>query len=225
MDTPEIRVALEHARRVRPPSGALERNWRSIQARAQTTQAPKAGPSPRVVAAGVGALMVAAAMLGLFAGLPRQRSQQQDALTAPNSALDAMPARAPRSTSVRTPDGAPKSAPIIEAAPRPASPVKRPATVTPAVSPFQEELALVRSMEAALAQGQPSRALELAGSHPRRFPEGRFVQERWLLEVRALCDMQRPEEAELRAEALVRANPTSRAAQVLARSPCARLPK
>lgn len=61
------------------------------------------------------------------------------------------------------------------------------------------ELALIRSAQSAL-RTSPSRALEIAAEHERRFGEGTLTQEREVVAIEALANIGRTDEARARAE-------------------------
>ncbi|HYP88297.1 MAG TPA: hypothetical protein VEQ59_09085 [Polyangiaceae bacterium] len=70
------------------------------------------------------------------------------------------------------------------------------------------EAELLEQARAAL-KGDPSRALQRANEHARRFPRGVLVQEREVLAIQALRRLGRDAEAERRAEAFAKAFPGS----------------
>jgi len=76
-------------------------------------------------------------------------------------------------------------------------------------SSIEQEAALVSSAQRALAQGRPTRALDLLDEHQRRHPHGAMAEDRDALRVVALCRAGRPEEAERRRAQFFRRWPKS----------------
>ncbi|MEM7153710.1 MAG: hypothetical protein AAF799_12760 [Myxococcota bacterium] len=91
----------------------------------------------------------------------------------------------------------------------------------PEPSSIIEEAALLRRARGAMNRGDSERALELARSHAQRFPEGALGPERGLLEIDALCALERVPEARTAAARYARSYPDSGWNARIARS-CAR---
>ncbi len=72
-----------------------------------------------------------------------------------------------------------------------------------------EETRLWRAVQSHLAAGSPSEALASIEVWKRRFGSGRFVDERTLLEARALCEAGRHKESRALRDAFVTARPSS----------------
>jgi len=113
--------------------------------------------------------------------------------------------------SVPLPAEVPAPLPTPSAATAPAAPsVAGPATASAHLDkPAQlSEAELLEQARAAL-KSDPSRALQRANEHARRFPHGVLVQEREVLAIQALRRLGRDAEAERRAEAFAKAFPGS----------------
>ena len=106
----------------------------------------------------------------------------------------------------------PRVAPHIE----PSRPAPR-----PSLDPLEEETRLIQQAHAQL-EAHPDRALALASSHARRFPEGQLAAERELVAIDALARLGRLDQARARAARLDERYPSSpyhaRAQRILSRS-------
>lgn len=154
--------------------GLNSRNERAVQARAGSA------PAARVEAPASTATTTAPAA--------------PTALTAPTAPLsnaEAVPTRSveARATRVATPERVGAPARVDESVPTVAPiPVVAEAPHAPAPSDsLAEELALLRSAQAALRSGDAARALAITAEHASRFPTGALAPERRALERRARC--------------------------------------
>lgn len=79
----------------------------------------------------------------------------------------------------------------------------------PAISSLSAETELLRAIQNARERGEPSRVLELADQHSRRFPNGDLTSERRALQITAWCALGMDRQARTAAEQLYRDDPES----------------
>jgi hypothetical protein len=89
------------------------------------------------------------------------------------------------------------------------APALPPSSAASLASSLSEESRLLQRAERALAAENPEIALASVGEHAAHFPAGTLREERLAVEVLALCELGRVEEARSRARAFVRAAPRS----------------
>lgn len=205
---------------------------------------PVARLGPRRIAPWVAAVALAAAVLLVWwlgaALLARERTddaRHDQAVDQPAPASSARAveveasraaptARAPQHKSA--PAAQPTTVPTPDAEVPSTAPVRTPevATPRPPAPPKAEpgglnaELALINSARASLKAGDAQQTLHLAGQHQQRFATGVLAQERRTLEIQALCALGKSDQAQQRADALLRRYPTSKRAVTLAANPC-----
>jgi hypothetical protein len=195
-----------------------------------------AGPllAPPAAAAGASVftkkVLVVISVLGLAAGGtavgvrtlgPSHDVRAQDIANqvAPAEQVEAVPAQAPAAEPPPLPTAPSVAAPDIpEAVAVPlagSARAKRPsvgrgsAPATPSASiDLDAELALVGQAQSALGRGDARAALALTDEHASKFPKGQLSRERERVRTLALCALGSPE-GRARAEAFLRANPTS----------------
>ena len=184
---PELR-ALFDQERVIPPISASQRARAmaraALAAPVAATPTPFAAvPRPRWIAAAAAGLVVSGAVAaaayeihGRFA--PAPMSQAEAVVRAPKVVASVPPSLAP---AVAVPDLPDAPAPTV-AAPRP----------SPAEA-ARDELHLMRQACAAVARGDFAVALSSIAEHTRLFKNGRLVEEREALRVKALVGLGRPE--------------------------------
>jgi len=191
--SPEVRWLLEHER-VIPPVSALQRARAMARARAalaspavaRATFVPSsAAPRRRWVAAAAAGLVISAALGAAayeihsrLASVPRSR--RAAVVSAPQAMVSAPVGSAP---AVAVRDLPPAPSPTV------AAPGSSPADAARA------ELHLLRQARAAVARGDFAAALSPIAEHTRRFKNGRLVEEREALRVKALGGLGRIGEA------------------------------
>jgi hypothetical protein len=213
-DDPSLRALVAAYVQVQTPSpAAVDDAWCTLDARVRAGDVPTLDATPKPVF-GLGlAVVVGVAVVAAAAALTL--------VDAPREALDEpMPVTLPRPT----PDVA--DPPHVEAPPLPAAaapttmttvPPAKPATSkrgprrapAPEIPSLAAELELLRATRAALRGGNPQRALDLAGTHRRRYPESTFAEERSATEVMALCVLGRVDAAKAKAAGFRRLYPGS----------------
>ena len=166
--------------------------------------APPSAGAPGMGAAaklGLGAL----ALLVAGGGAWLLSTSQSASPPAPISASPTPPAPAAPAPAAPPLEQAPAAAPesaVAPAPPLPAVPDK------PAAPAQLSEAELLEQARSAL-KADPSRALQRANEHRRRYPGGVLVQEREVIAIQALRQLGRTAEAEQRAEAFSKAFPGS----------------
>lgn len=197
-----------------PPRGAKARGWRALQARLE----PPAPAHPRWIMPVSIAFAIAAAIL-LIWSLAATRTTVADRREADDQAVDDAPAPAPIPTAIPTPP-APTPAPAIVPTPAPAPvPIQRPRAAA-TNDPLADESALLAQGQRALADGRAELALDRARAHHRRFPAGMLAEDAGALEIAALCELGRRDEATTAAASLHRRFADSAIASALAERPC-----
>ena len=194
--SPEVRALLEQER-VLPPVSASQRARATARARAALASpvVATAGPSgaasrPRWIAAAAAALVISAAVVAAAYEIRSRLAPEQVARRAGVSAPVVVRAPAVSAPVVAVPE--PPLAPAVAA---PASSLADAA---------RAELHLLRQARAAVARGDFAAALPAIAEHTRRFKNGRLVEEREALRVKALGGLGRTGEAR-RAAAAFRA--------------------
>ncbi len=191
-------ASLEAARRERP--SATVQGWMLLQ---PWLAAPAVG-SAAVLG---GAIAVAVAVVGTVSVVGWPGAQESPA-----------PTRA--AAQVSTPDPPPRQA---APDPRPPAPAPAPAAERPSPAPAERpspsrapraevpdlaaDTRLLQDINRALQGGRPGEALALLERHATTFPEPAQPDLRTALWVTALCDLDRPEQARQRAQALLRTRP------------------
>jgi hypothetical protein len=219
-------IEAERAAPPQPPVGSASAGWQRLQrsviaAAPAPFDLPPAGIETLAVAktgAGlglVGKVLVTAALAGgTTTAVVVTRTQPERAPTAQRAVHDEpSPVRTP-AASVPTPVAIPPAVVIeAEAATAPAvgevaellptertrKPKTTPVLATPPIvdaSGLERERNIVAASQRALADGRPSRALDLLDQHARTFPHGAMAEDRDALRVVALCAAGRTEDAE-----------------------------
>jgi hypothetical protein len=99
-----------------------------------------------------------------------------------------VPPPAPRGTASSRSVAKPQEpAPPVESASPPPAPRRRSTSERGTEAGLSQELASLRSAQAVLASGEPSRALELLDGYFRQFPQGVLLPEAKATRIRALC--------------------------------------
>ena len=189
--SPELRALLQQER-VIPPVSAMQRARALARAQASlksTTVAPLAAPyaaAPRTRwAAAAAAALVISAAVGAAAYEIHSRSilapvAPRAVASAPRAVVSAPPAPAPAVAVAELP-----SAPAPTAAPSGLS----------AADAARAELHLLRQARGAVSRGDFAAALSTIAEHTHRFKNGRLVEEREALRVKALAGLGRTAEA------------------------------
>lgn len=192
--SPEVRALLDQERML-PPVSASQRARATARARAAlaspvvaTAAASGAAPRNRWVAAAAAALVISAAVGAAAFELHSRLASAPVARRAVVSGPAVVAVSAP-------PAAAPELAPV------PAPPVSAPASPADAA---RAELRLLRQARVAVARGDFAAALPPIAEHTRRFKNGRLIEEREALRVKALGGLGRTGEAR-RAAAAFRA--------------------
>jgi len=167
---------------------------------AETPAAPAPPPSSWLGAKGAAAAGAAAVVIGVAFFLSRP-SPAPSASPAPPSApaivepapTVAEPASAPPSIKTVSPSELPTA---IEPPTKPAPSARENTTASAAASSVTdtEEIALLARAHDAL-RGSPAQSLELCREHEKKFPSGRFSQEREAVAIEALVHLGRRDEA------------------------------
>ena len=186
--SPEVRALLEQER-VLPPVSAAQRARATARARAAlaspvvATATPSGAASrPRWVAAAAAALVISMAIGAAAYEIHARLAPAPVAHRAVVSAPAVMSAPAVSPPDVAVPQVAPAPLPTVVA---PASPADA----------ARAELHLLREARAAVARGDFAAALSPIAEHTRRFKNGRLVEEREALRVKALGGLGRTTEA------------------------------
>ena len=188
---PELRTLLDQERAI-PPLSAAQRARAVARARAAlnapvtSTNAQFGAPSRlRWASAAAAGLVVSAAIAAGAYELHARFAPGPMTRPAVVASVPHVVANAPASSvpAVAIPDLPPAPAPTV-AAPGPSP-----------VDAAREELHLMRQARAAVARGDFTAALSPINEHTRRFKNGRLVEEREALRVRALVGLGRSEEA------------------------------
>lgn len=191
--SPEVRALLEREREI-PPLPAAQRARAMARARAAlATPVAAAVPAPRRTrptrwVAAAAALAVSGAVAAAAYELhdrfwPAKRPPLERSAPA-----EVRPAIAPKLPSVANEVAPPPvEAPRPAAIPAPPAPSKAEAT--------RAELRLLREARAAVARGDFAGAMRPISEHARRFKDGRLVEEREALRVKALAGLGRTEDA------------------------------
>lgn len=107
------------------------------------------------------------------------------------------------------PSAAAEPAPATPSLPRPSAPSAPSVKSEVAVPSLERELSLLERARSKLSEGEPQATLQLLGEHQGRYPTSVLQQEREALAIRALLAAGRRAEAQRRAQAFMRAYPTS----------------
>ncbi|HVY40706.1 MAG TPA: hypothetical protein VHM31_22360 [Polyangia bacterium] len=189
--SPDVRALLQREREITPVPMLVRAR---VMARARAaiaagpavyTARPRHAPVRWAVAAGV--IFVAAGAVGAAAYEMRVRLDRQ---APPQTAVAALARPAPAAPLATAPAAEPDIAP---------PPVVGAAHLS-RTDAAREELRLLRKARAAVARQDYAAALPLLAEDARRFKDGRFVEEREALRVRALAGLGRTEEARRAAE-------------------------
>jgi hypothetical protein len=174
----------------------------------------------RIAIAAIAALAAAAGIVLLARGLrstPTRPAEHDDRGQAPyergDERTEPVDARTPEASATEA--IAPAPAPVeihVERATPPSRATVRsevaPAPVAPDAS-LAAELAIVRSVRAAIDRDDPETALAAVAEHERRFASGQLVEERKSLRVEALCRAGKAPQARAEAQAFLREHPSS----------------
>jgi hypothetical protein len=189
--SPEVRALLDQER-VLPPVSASQRARATARARAAlaspvvpvvATAAPS-GAAPRIrwAAAAAAALVIGAAIGAAAYEIHSRLAPAPVTRRAVVSGPAVVSASAVSAPAAAVPEAAPASAPSVSA----------PASLADAA---RAELRLLRQARAAVARGDFAAALAPIAEHARRFKNGRLVEEREALRVKALGGLGRADEA------------------------------
>jgi hypothetical protein len=136
----------------------------------------------------------------------------------------------PIATTIETPALPPEPLVTATATTPPAHPIPPPNVTHVAAAPppaveiappsIKDETALLLNAQAAIREGDATRALSLLDDHAKRFPEGALAEERDASRVLALCAANRKDEARKEGQAFLATHPKSPAATRV-RSSCA----
>ena len=189
--SPEVRALLDQERVIPPVSPsqrarAMARARAALAAPVVITSAPSAAaPRTRWAAAAAAVLVVGAAVAAAAYEIHTRLVPAAVARPAAVAAAPAVAARPPASSAadVAVPDLSPTPAATV------AGPSSSPADAARA------ELRLLRQARAAVARGDFAAALSPIAEHTRRFKNGRLVEEREALRVKALVGLGRAGEA------------------------------
>jgi hypothetical protein len=221
--SPKIRALLDQEREV-PPVPVTVRARALTRARAAlatgsvvTRRAPPAPPSRLRWAAGFALACTASAAVAAAAYEIHARwgtPAEQAPATAPRPA--------PRAAPIAAPPAAPEPAPAaVNADVRPA-PAHAPAThAMSKADAARAELRLLRQARAAVARQHFAAALPPIAEHTRRFKDGRLVEEREALRVKALAGLGRKDEARRAAAAFEARFPRSVLLPAVSKMPAA----
>jgi RNA polymerase sigma-70 factor (ECF subfamily) len=123
-----------------------------------------------------------------------------------NTSVDRTPAIEPAPIVA---DGLPTvaPAPALARPPAPTPPRPKPAAVAPTVVPPQSSLAAELALLEQARHAEPARALELAETHAREYPNGKLAPDALAIRVSALCELGRDADAARIAALLDRASP------------------
>jgi hypothetical protein len=195
--SPEVRALLEQER-VLPPLSASQRARAMARARAAlaapvvtTSARSTAAPRTRWAAAAAAVLVVGAAVGAAAYEIHAQLARKQ--MTRP-VAVAAAPAVA-SAPAVAAMAPAPPAAEVAVPDLRPTPAITAAAPSLPPADAARAELRLLRQARAAVARGDFAAALPPIAEHTRRFKNGRLVEEREALRVKALVGLGRAEEA------------------------------
>ena len=188
---PELRTLLDQERAI-PPLSAAQRARAMARARAALNAPVTAANAPfgapprlRWASAAAAGLVVSAAIAAAAYELHARFAPGPMTRPAAVASVPRVVANAPASATpaVAVPDLPPAPAPTVAAPGLPPADAAR------------EELHLMRQARAAVARGDFTAALSPINEHTRRFKNGRLVEEREALRVRALVGLGRSEEA------------------------------
>lgn len=171
---------------------------------------PKPPSAPPTVATGLAKKWLILAALGGGAAVTVASGVALRDRSSPPAAAPAASARAPAVASAPaapSESAEPEPAPPPTVAPAPTSPPR--ASAPRARSSTDEELALLESAKAALDAHHPDAALASAAEYRRRYPRGMLVIEAKVIQIEALAEARRDEEARAAAEAFLRAHPNA----------------
>ena len=189
----EVRALLERERDI-PPLSAAQRTRAMARARAAlaTPAAPMVAPSratgPRRWIAAAAALVASAGVAAAAFELHGRFWPAKRAPVETSATVELRPASTPKSTTIEN-----EAAPPAVEEPRPAAIPAPPARSKAEAS--RAELRLLREARAAVARGDFAGAMAPLTEHARRFKNGRLVEEREALRVKALAGLGRTEEA------------------------------
>ncbi len=223
-DDPEIRrIVLAGMRQALPSARTEARVLAGLLAQVSSAPPPDVVPDGgAAIAAGaaagttlkviVGATILATAIVGGTIAATRPNAPTEP--TPPVAAASPPPPTPIAAPKIVAPASAPTPAPALRPAPAPApAPKHAPKHAAPArvTDDLAAETELLASAEAALAQGDPTRALELAAMHADRHPHGQLAVEREAIATAAACVAARPGATEAAAR-FVREHPKTAAA-------------
>ena len=189
---PELRTLLDQERVIAPLSTlqrarAMARARAALNAPVAATHAPfRAAPRLRWAAAAAAGLVVSAALAAAAYEIHARFAPGPMARPAAVVSVPKIVANAPASS-------APAVA-VPELLPAPAAPTVASPSPSP-VDAAREELHLMRQARAAVARGDFAEAISPINEHTRRFRNGRLVEEREALRVKALVGLGRSQEA------------------------------
>ena len=197
---------------IAPPAGAKQRGWARLQ---QRIEPPRRAWLPAIVVVAIAAAVLL--VWGIAGSIARPRTADEARpeavdLAAPPPPVPAVDRPAP---DVAVPPHVP--APSI-APPTPSSPPVQ----TP--DPLAREVTLVERGQRALAEGRFADALQIAREHRRRFSGGALDEDARVLEIAALCRLDRRDDAARVASDLRAAAPDSELARALVAAPCGNRP-
>jgi hypothetical protein len=214
-------------RDLRPAPGAKAASWAALQARIEDGELPRLPPTPKWTSARapfwIGVALAAAAAVLVVGWLRAQRVEAVDD-GARSQAMDDAKTRTSAGEATTRADRASGTATTATTSTDAAAPAIAPPRERAPQEPRDDgesEVELVVRARQALVDGDAGTALRLARAAGRRFPAGSLGIERAAIEVRALCRLDRADEARTKAQALAREHEGNAVAAVLASDPCA----
>jgi hypothetical protein len=227
------REVIERARKgLRPRPDATDYGWAQLQARLEDAEdVPELPRVPAMVEAGprwrmlaVAAVAIAAAVAlwlavrgELFVASETESPHQQ----APDRVQEPERGEVLRPPASTTPEvGGEVPAPFAPDREPASVPKSRPRAKAVARDTLAAEVALLQRAKQALARGEAEAALAIVREHARTYDEGALAEERFATHVRALCALDRDDEARRVAAELAAAFPGSGVAQALRGDPC-----
>jgi hypothetical protein len=210
---------LEEARRERP--SATAHGWMLLQPWLAAPSVAGIGGSTLIAGAMV-ATVAAAVTVGVV-----MSSDDDEVPASQPVAAQVSPPEPPAPKPDSRPPTSPRAPVAVPAAPEPPSPTApekvrkrapRPAATKAkaSVPDLAADTAMLQDANRALKGGRPHDALDLLKQHASKFPKPAQPDLRTALWVTALCDLNRPEQARRRAEALLQARPGTPVARRIA---------
>ena len=228
---PSPREVIERARKgLRPRPDATADGWARLQARLQDADDVQELPrvpameAPRGLGFVIAVLAIAAAIVlwiatrsELFVASEPAPQQQAPDRAQESGRVEVVHPASPVESEV----GGEVPAPFAVDREPPSPPKSRPrAKAQPPADTLAVELALLQRAKQALARGEAESALASVREHARAHPKGELAEERFATHVRALCALDRLDDAGRVASEFAAAFPGSGVAQALRDDPC-----